>query len=107
MNKYISLAIASVVFVMSTGAFAQQQTGGKIQIQGDTTLKVDVETVTTTAVGSGNIAETNIGAIGGDSVQIEGDTKIEVKAKTVTTTAVGSKNCAKTNIGTIGAKSCN
>ena len=106
MKKLTSLAVASVVFVMSTGAFAQEQTGGDIQIQGNTNIKARVETVTTSAAGSGNIAESNIGSIGGDSVQIQGNTNIDVKAGTVTTTAAGSGNCAKSNVGSIGAKAC-
>ena len=106
MKQILFATVFTSIAALSTVAVAQEQSGSDIQIQGDTTIKAKVETVTTTAAGSDNIAETNIGTIGGDSVQIQGDTKIDVEAGTVTTSAAGSGNCAKTNIGSIGAKAC-
>lgn len=105
MYKTFTAAAFAVLMVGGT-AVAQEQQGGDIQIQGDTEINATAGTVTTTAAGSDNIAETNVGTIGGDTVQIQGDTTINATVDTVTTTAAGSGNCAKSNIGAIGAKAC-
>lgn len=73
---------------------------GGVQIQGNTTIAAAGSGVDTQAMGSGNDAETAIGAI--DCAQIQGSTTINATGANVTTTAAGTANRAKSAIGTIG-----
>ena len=110
MNKMIVAAAAVIALTFSSGAYAQRAGGVEVtnspnatQIQGDTTIKANAKDTNTLAVGVGNVAATNIGAIGGSGVtQIQGTTDITASAKDTNTLAVGVANSATANVGTIG-----
>jgi hypothetical protein len=106
--RKIAILAAAATFAFAGTAFAQAAGGvqatsnpAATQIQGNTTINANAQNVNTTAIGQGNTAETNVGAIGGGT-QIQGNTTINANAQNVNTTAIGQGNTAKTNVGTIG-----
>ncbi|MBF0560516.1 MAG: hypothetical protein HQL37_00600 [Alphaproteobacteria bacterium] len=110
MRKILSVAVAVAAIALTGTAFAQSAGSVKsmqssnpngVQIQGNTNINASGNDINTTAVGSNNVAESNVGAIGGGT-QIQGNTNINASAEHVNTTAVGTGNSAKANIGTIG-----
>ena len=109
MNKII-IAAAVIALTFSSAAFAQRagnvestNSPNATQIQGNTNITATAKDTNTLAVGTGNTAATNIGAIGGSGVtQIQGNTDITASAKDTNTLAVGTGNSATTNVGTIG-----
>jgi len=108
--RKIAIVAAAAVIALSGSAFAQSAGGVKsmsssnpngVQIQGNTEINANAKNVNTTAIGQGNTAESNVGAIGGGT-QIQGNTEINANAQNVNTTAIGQGNTAKGNVGTIG-----
>ena len=92
------------VLIIAGSALAQEQ--GGVKIKGDVTITVIGTNVTTEFSGSGAVADTKIGAIGGGDVDIKGDVKITATGKNVTTKASGSGSAACTSIGTVGSNAC-
>ena len=108
-----AVAISSIAFVgaaMAQAAGGVQSPGSStlystnpngVQIQGNTTINASGRNVNTTAIGKGNLAESNVGAIGGGT-QIQGNTGINASSDNTNTTAVGEGNKAKATVGGIG-----
>ena len=72
-----------------------------VQIQGNTALGTNVQTVNTSAAGVGNNADAAVGTVRGGT-RIQGNTTVNTTARSVNTTAAGVGNAAKTSIGGIG-----
>ncbi|MBF8274345.1 MAG: hypothetical protein HW380_3450 [Magnetococcales bacterium] len=99
------LGISSVYAAAVQAPKSQGQTGGAVQIQGNTDLNTNVDGGVKQAVeGSNNKAITNVGGMQG-TVQIQGNTKVNTNVKGGVANAVkGSGNTSEMNIGGVQGK---
>ncbi len=97
------IAVSGAAFAQSAGGVKVQQSSNPngVQIQGNTSINANAKNVNTTAIGTGNTADTMVGGIAGGT-QIQGNTSINANAHDVNTTAIGQGNAAKTTVGGIG-----
>ncbi|MCG8463913.1 MAG: hypothetical protein MI750_03540 [Xanthomonadales bacterium] len=91
-------------FCLTSSALAQSQ--GGVQVEGDVTIEVDVEDVTTVGIGDDVIVESNVGAVIGNNTAIRGDVNIDVDAENITTVGIGKEVKACSNVGVVGTSAC-
>lgn len=98
MSKNITALAVCVVILASTPTFSQEV--GGVKVRGSTNLNVNAENVDTMAIGQGNVAKTNIGAVKGDRNR---SANINVDAKNVQNVVSGRGRKGCVNIGVSGA----
>ncbi|MBF0294619.1 MAG: hypothetical protein HQL96_05480 [Magnetococcales bacterium] len=97
--------VSSVWAAASQTPTGQSQTGGAVQIQGNTNLDTNVQGgVKQEVKGSNNKATTNVGGVQG-TVQVKGNTKSSTNVKGgVTNQVSGSNNDSQLSVGGIQGK---
>ncbi|MBF0460438.1 MAG: hypothetical protein HQL87_03500 [Magnetococcales bacterium] len=108
--------VGGIVLVMGLGVVSswagsvqsptsQAETGGAVQIQGNTDMNTTVQGgVNQNVEGSKNTATTNVGGVQG-TVQVQGNTNVNTNVKGgVTNTVRGSGNDSQVNVGGVQGK---
>lgn len=100
------IMIVSLSAAQAAPAGYMSQSGGAVQIQGNTTVNTDVQgNVKNDVQGNNNKATTNVGGVQG-TVQIQGNTKTNTSVKgNVVNSVKGNNNDSQLNVGGIQGRS--